>query len=184
MADELSVPTSEEILASQAKQVADDMVATNDVDKVKDLTHLFNLLQAKKNAMRMIKMGELVDLTTEQMSQRLQKKPDELTNTELVNYLNAIQNAMDKVSKGLGTVDELPIIALQQNNVTVNVDSPIDAESRERITDVVRAILAKQKAREAVDVVDVVDVIQDEVIEDVDNNQEEVGLQPNPTQND
>jgi hypothetical protein len=171
MAEEISVPTNEETLALQTQQVADDMVATNDVDKVKDLTHMFNLLQAKKNALRMMKMGELVDLTTDQMSQRLQKKPDEFTNTELVNYLNAIQNAMDKISKGLGTVDELPIIALQQNNVTVNVDNPIDADSRERITDVVKAILAKQKQQEVVDA-EFEPII--EVNDNVDNNKEEV----------
>ena len=146
MSEELTVPNSEDVLSAQVQGVTDDMVATNDVDKVKDLTHLFNLLQAKKNALRMIKMGELVDLTTDQMTQRLQKKPDEFTNTELVNYLNAIQNAMDKISKGLGTVDDFPIITLHQNNVTVNMGNNLNADSRERITDAVKAILAKQQS--------------------------------------
>lgn len=171
MADELSVPNSNETLAMQSQQVADDMVATNDVDKVKDLTHLFNLLQAKKNALRMIKMGELVDLTTDQMAKRLTENPDNFSNTELVNYLNAIQGAMDKVSKGLGTVDEMPVIALQQNNVTVNMDSQMDADSRERITDVVKAILAKQKQQEVIDAE--FEPIS-EVNDNVDNNKEEV----------
>ena len=56
MADELSVPNSNETLAMQSQQVADDMVATNDVDKVKDLTHLFNLLQAKKKSPNKVKL--------------------------------------------------------------------------------------------------------------------------------
>lgn len=168
MAEELSVPNSEETLAMQTRAVADDMVATGDADKVKDLTHMFNLLQAKKNALRMIKMGELVDLTADQMQKRLENKPDEFSNTELVNYLNALQNAMDKISKGLGTVDELPTIALQQNNVTVNMGDNLNADSRERIADAVKAILAKQKDQESIDAEFV------EVNDDVDNNKEKV----------
>ena len=155
MADDMMTTVGEDELRSQTSHVVEDMIATNDVDKVKDLTHLFNLLQAKKNAIRMIKMGELVDMTTEQMAKRLYNKPDEFTNKELSEYLSSIQTAMDKVSRGLGTVDDMPMIALQQNNVTVSVGSGISPDSRERITDAVKAIFARQnqQSSESTDVV-------------------------------
>ena len=172
MAEELAVTSGDETLAMQSHQVVEDMIATADMEKVKDLTHMFNLLQAKKNALRMLKMGELVDLTAEQMMKRLRDKPDEFSHADLVNYLNATQGAMDKISKGLGTVDELPVIALQQNNVTLNMDSPIDDSSRERITDVVRAILAKQSAQEGT--FNEPEILTNEVSDDVDNHKEEV----------
>lgn len=148
MSNELAAQVDAQNLETETRKVAQDLINSQSVDEVKDLTRLFNLVQVKKNALRMMKMSELFDAVTDQMSERFEKRPDEFSNTELANYLNVIQNSMDKVSKGLGMVEEVPPIALTQNNVTVNMADTLSKESRNRIAEAVRLMMEK-RAQEA-----------------------------------
>lgn len=67
-----------------------------DVQKVKDLTHLFNLNMAKKNTLRVLKLNELLDKVSECMDDRFKHRSDEFSNKDLIDYMNTISSVLDK----------------------------------------------------------------------------------------
>lgn len=143
---ELTVVEPSQVVANQSQDIAEKIVNAEDVDEVKKLTDMFNLLQQKKNILRILKLNGLYDAVADQMGERFDKKADEFSNTELLNYMQVIANALEKSNNGLKLVSEIPPINFnQQNNVTVNVGDEFNREERERIADALKAILQKQQ---------------------------------------
>ena len=133
-------------LDTHTKQIAQEILNEQDVDKVKDLTTLFNLNAQKRNVMRVIRMNELLDKVTDQVIERFEKRPDNFSNDDLIKYMQVTENAIDRANKHLHLVEETPPIQLQQNNqVNINIESQLDREGRERVIDAVRSILAMSK---------------------------------------
>lgn len=124
-------------------KLAQDIIDENDIDKVKDLTHLFNLNQAKKNVLRVLKLNSLLDKVSDQMIERFTKQPGAFSNSDLLNYMQVTQSAIDRANKALNLVDETPAIQINQQVNNINVGETLDRESRERIKDAVSAILKK-----------------------------------------
>lgn len=122
--------------------LAQQIIDEQDVDKVKDLTHMFNLNQAKKNVLRVIKLNSLLDKVSDQMLERFTKQPEAFSNSDLLSYMQVTQSAIDRANKALNLVDETPAIQINQVN-NINVNEGLDRESRERIKDAVNAILKK-----------------------------------------
>lgn len=122
-----------DIINQQAKEIAEQIVQETSLEKVKDLTHLFNLNMSKKNALRVMSMDNLVDKVTAQIEARFEKYPDNFSNTELLNYLQVLQSSIEKANKNLSLVDETPAIQLNQNNVNINIVDNMSRESRERV---------------------------------------------------
>jgi hypothetical protein len=130
-------------LDAKTKQIAQEILDEDDVDKVKDLTNLFNLNAQKRNVMRVIKMNDLLDKVTDQVVERFEKTPHNFSNEDLIKYMQVTENAIDRASKHLNLVEETPPIQLlQQNQVNINIENNLDRDSREKVLDVVRAILA------------------------------------------
>lgn len=133
-------------LQQEEAEVAHRIIEERDIDKVKDLAHLFNLNQSKKNLLRVIKLNSLLDKVSDQMIERFEKTPGAFSNKDLLDYMQVTQAAIDRANKSLELIDETPAIQLQQNNqVNINVVDTLDRESRERITDAVKAILQRAK---------------------------------------
>lgn len=146
MSEELK--TTEELnlvpLDTQTREVAQQILDETDVDKVKDLTNLFNLYSQKRNVMRVVKMNHLLDKVTDKVVERFEKTPDNFSNDDLIRYMQVTENAIDRANKQLNLVDDTPAIQLQQNNqVNVNIIDGVDRESRERIAMAVKAMLMK-----------------------------------------
>lgn len=134
-------------LQQEEAEVAYKIIEERDIDKVKDLAHLFNLNQSKKNLLRVIKLNSLLDKVSDQMIERFEKTPGAFSNKDLLDYMQVTQAAIDRANKSLELIDETPAIQLQQNNqVNINVVDTLDRESRERITDAVKAILQRAKS--------------------------------------
>lgn len=150
-------------LDTQTQQIAQEILNEDDIDKVKDLTNLFNLNAQKRNVMRVIKMNDLLDKVTDQVITRFEKRPDNFSNDDLIKYMQVTENAIDRASKHLNLVEETPPIQLMQNNqVNINIDSGLDRESRERVMDAVRAILASGTTNTQSLEEDLVEVVDDE----------------------
>ena len=130
-------------LDSYNARLAQDIIDEHDVDKVKDLTHLFNLNQAKKNVLRVLKLNSLLDKVSDQMIERFAKQPHAFSNSDLLSYMQVTQSAIDRANKALNLVDETPAIQINQQVNNINVGEGLDRESRERIKDAVNAILKK-----------------------------------------
>lgn len=127
-------------LDTSNQQIANDIIAETSFDKTQELIRLFNLNQAKKNALRVLKLNNLLDKVQDSMIERFEKRPGEFSNTDLINYMNTVQNAIDRANKSLNLIDEAPAITL--NQVNVNVEDPVlNRESREKITNAINALL-------------------------------------------
>lgn len=151
-------PLDLEPLDTQTKQIAQEILDEQDIEKVKDLTNLFNLNAQKRNVMRVIKMNDLLDKVTDQVIERFEKRPDNFSNDDLIKYMQVTENAIDRANKNLNLVEETPAIQLMQNNqVNINIDSGLDRDGRERVMDAVRAILSKASIPVEADVVEIAD---------------------------
>lgn len=134
-------------LDEKTTELAKSIIEETDVDKVKDLTALFNLNQSKRNVLRVMKLNSLLDHVSDAMISRFENRPGEFSNKDLLDYMSTIQNAIDRANKSLELVETAPTISLNQQNVNINVSTldGFDRESKGRITDAIKAILAKAK---------------------------------------
>ena len=129
-----------------------EIVEETDVNKLKDLTSLFNVHQVKKDLLRSIQLNDVLDNVTYQMVQRFTKHPECFTNKELIDYLKVAQDAIDKASKGNTVISSTPAIQYnQQNNVNISIAESVDREGRERISDVISKILGQISSEQSLD---------------------------------
>lgn len=129
---------------AQTTDIAQQIMDETDIDKVKDLTNLFNLNARKRNVARVLKMTNLLDQVTDQVLTRFERTPDNFSNEDLIKFMQVTENSIEKANKTLSQVDETPAIQYQQNNqVNINIGESLNRESRQKVTDTVKAILSK-----------------------------------------
>lgn len=148
-------------LDSKTDKLAEEIIKEDDLKKVQDLTHLFNLQLAKKNVLRVLKLNSLLDKVSDQMIERFEKRPGEFSNADLLNYLTVTQNAIDRANKSLNLVDETPAITMNQLNVNL-VENNLDRDSREKITEAVKKILEMSKKMDIINDQDTQNLIIEE----------------------
>ena len=137
-------------LDTQTRDIAQQILDEQDVDKVKELTTLFNLNAQKRNVMRVIKMNKLLDDVTDKVMERFEKTPDNFSNDDLIKYMQVTESAIERANKQLNLVDETPPIQLQQNTqVNVNIVDSLDREARERVMNFLRNTLSGNKPTDA-----------------------------------
>lgn len=162
--------------AAQEKQdeILSELVQADDMEKIRDLTHLFNAHQAKRNALRINALNDVQDALVQQMADRLKKTPNNFNNTDIANWMKTVQQVMDTSQKTVEQVDTIPAITYQQTNntqVNVSVVDSLSRESRTRITDAIQKIL--QNVQNSTD--EAVQEADELVVEPVDvNNNSEV----------
>lgn len=149
-------------LDMHTKEIADSIIKEDDVEKVKDLTALFNLNQRKKNVVRLMRLNGLLDTISDQMINRFEHKADEFSNHDLLDYMQVVQSTIDRTQKSLDLIAETPAIQVNtQNNVNINVDSGLDRDARERVANAIKAILGKvdelEREEHSIEVTDITD---------------------------
>lgn len=158
-------------LPQQVDSITNDLINEQDPDKTKRLVNLFNLTLVKKNAVRLNTVNELIDAVLDKIGQRLEIRPDEFSNKDLIDYMNALYNAAEKSGKIISGADEIPAIQFnQQNNVIVSPVETLSRESRMKIADAVSAILKQYKNNPEGDLVEVVD--SEESVRDTESSED------------
>lgn len=133
---------SKENLSIISPDFEDKVLNAGDPNDLKDLTQLFNFNQAKKNLLRLQKLSVLNDDVVSKIERRLLERPDDFSNKDLLDYLQVINNVLDKQSKSQDDVLDKPMITYQQNNqVNVNIANDLTRESRDKITGLISEIL-------------------------------------------
>ena len=128
----------------KTKDIAQKILDEEDIDKVKDLTSLFNLNAQKRNVMRVIRMNELLDKVTDQVAQRFEKTPNNFSNDDLIKYMQVTESAIERANKNLNLVEDTPPIQMLQNNqVNINIDSGLDREGRAKVVELFRQIMSQ-----------------------------------------
>lgn len=135
-----SINTSE--LNKDISELAQQLIDEKDVDASKNIVQLFNFNLSKRNALRILKLNGLYDSITDQMIERFQKRSGEFSNSDLLSYLQTVENSIEKSQKSLSQVDEQPTI-VQTNNTQVNFNvlDGFNDDSRDRIANAIKSIL-------------------------------------------
>lgn len=154
-------------LDDKAKELSDKIIQEDDLAAIKNIINEFNLNQTKKEALRLLKYNILLDNISEEMIRRFKDKPDEFTNSDLLQYLNVIQAASSKASNTMNNVSELNPITINQININQTAELP--RESREKIERALKAILNMKNNSEEVEEV----VIEENQEKEEDNDRNE-----------
>lgn len=157
----------------ETNSLAMQILEEKDPDKAKQLIAMFNWNLSKKNTSRILKLNGLYDDVTEQMVTRFRTRSDQFTNSDLLDYMKAVQGAIDTSTKNLVQMEEPPTIVQQHNTqINVNVVDSFDRDAKARILAAVQATL--QQAQKAPPVQDTpVEVVAEAAIDELQSIVEE-----------
>ena len=146
-------------LTTAPEDMVDSILEETDIDDLNDIIKLFNVNLKKRNLIRSSKLSEVQDKVVEQIASRVEDRPDNFSNDDLLKYYKTIQDTLNKADTSLEQMD-VPTIQVNQQ-INVGTDE-FDRESRKRILDTVNQIL--QSAKDASNVAeDVVEIDESEV---------------------
>lgn len=139
-------------LDESTKDIMERIIEEQDVEQIKDLSKMFNLNQVKKNMVRVVKLNDLLDKVQDQAIIRFEQRPDEISNKELLDYMQVVQNSIEKSQKTIETIDTNPLVQVTNQEINVNVgDGGLDRESKEKVLDVVQQLLKMAKKEPIID---------------------------------
>lgn len=142
MSEETKALVDTSSIDTEITELASQVLAESDPEKAKQLIALFNWNISKKNTARILKMNDLYDEVTDQMVLRFKTKADQFSNSDLLDYMKAVQGAIDTSTKNLSQVEEPPTIVHQNNTqINVNVVDTFDRDSKDRILAAIQATL-------------------------------------------
>lgn len=106
-----------------------------DEKELNNIISVFNSSIQKKAIIRSAAYSDLLDKIVNQMNLRADRRIDEFSNKDLLDYLKVIEEASDKINEPKNSIP-VPTI---QNNTQININSS-DALSRESKENVINAI--------------------------------------------
>lgn len=173
--NEVDTIDSNELIRKTADDLTLAIAKAESKEELEALYQKFNINNTKKNALRINQLNNLLDQVNQQAVERFNRRPETVSNKEILDYMNAIQNQIERSQR---TVDGIKdITAIQVNNTqnnTVNIhvkdtDIPyLSKDSRDRITDLVASILQESNKVKNEDIIDITETIED--IEDPTEN--------------
>ena len=166
MSEETKALVDTSSIDTEITGLASQVLEESDPEKAKQLIALFNWNISKKNTARILKMNDLYDEVTDQMVLRFKTKADQFSNSDLLDYMKAVQGAIDTSTKNLSQVEEPPTIVHQTNTqINVNVVDTFDRDSKDRILAAIQATLkAAQQPQPVQQEPDVIEVTAEEVV--------------------
>lgn len=161
-----------DIVKEKDNELIDSILQEKDIDKLKDLTHVFNAFQAKRQILRANALNDVQDALVAQMARRLQETPNNFNNNDIAMWMKTVQQALDSTQTNIKGIDDVPTIVNQNNTqINVNVEDNLSKESREKIMGALQAILGSVKDTEINDVL----VSDNEIQEESNNNGNNLG---------
>ncbi len=157
-------------LKTEISSTAQKIIDTKDLDEAQNLIKVFNLSQAKKNILRVMKLNQLMDNIQDEIIDRFDQHPDEFTNTDLLNYFQTAQSAIDRANKSLNLINDIPAIQINQVNINNEEEAPLSRQSREKILDYIQNVLNNVNESKSENVIK----IKEEILEEQENNTNEI----------
>lgn len=165
MKEEKKLLTTEELLPiAKAKQteLINTILEEENIDELKNLTHLFNAHQTKRQILRTNALNDVQDALVDQMLTRLNKRPDNFDNSDIASWMKVVQQALDNSQRNISQIDTVPTINVQNNQINIGSVESLSKEERDRVSDVLKQIL-KSKS-------EVVDLNDSDIVLDDDTN--------------
>lgn len=148
------------VLSAQKEEdkLINSIIEETDAEKLKDLTHLFNVYQTKRQALRMGALNDVQDALASQMLERLTRYPDNFSNGDIASWMKIVQGVIDSSRTSMEQIDNIPTITYQQNNnLNVTIGSELSRESRERALEAVKLLLQSDASEKDSNIIDVDD---------------------------
>ena len=158
-------------LSAERRGILDRVGKASTPKELSDLTYLFNVSLTKSEMARAGRQSDLLDKVLDVAAGRIEGKPDALTDKDLLGYMGAFQSGLDRSREAFGKdVQASPTILVNHSEVNVSVDKGgLDRDSRERVMDAVKGILAQLSAKPSgADAIDA-DVIDADDAEEIDD---------------
>ena len=165
------VKSNKETLEESTDDIVNDIVKAETDEEFRQIVALFNLNQNKKDAIRIAKLQRLLGTIEDEAINRF-KKPSEMSNRDILDFLQVIENSIDKSNKKINEIETRPLVTVNNttNNVNIEQLGNLDRESREKVLETVEKILALVDNEEQPEIIDAqVDTIESEG-EENDNN--------------
>ena len=107
-------------LTSPSEEMINSIMMEDDIDDLKDIVRLFNLNMKKRDLIRTSKLSEVQDKVVEQIAARVEDRPDNFSNDDLLKYYKTIQDTIAKTDTSLDKMETPAIQVNQQINVGTN----------------------------------------------------------------
>ena len=148
------------IVDNDTTDLINKIAQSKNKDELENLYQQFNINNTKKNAIRIAQLNNLLDKVNNEAEERLTKRAEQISNKEILDYMNAIGNQIERSQKLVDGIKEITAVQVNntQNNVNINVGESVklNKESRNKITDIISMIL-----KENTDESKTVEVIED-----------------------
>ena len=146
------------------KDLLSKLAYEKDPNKIKDITYLFNQNISKKNMVRVNSLNNIMDRLTDEVGKRIVFDADSIKNEDLVKFINAIQKAIEGSEKTINGVSEQPTIQINpttNNNIVVDSLGLTSKESRDKVMDIVNAILKGELNNDEPKEVEEIEVVEE-----------------------
>ena len=161
-----------DIVDSTSDELIDRISKTNDKEELQSLYQQFNINNTKKNAIRVAELNQLLDTVNKEATERLTKRPEQISNKEMLDYMTAIGNQIERSQKIVDGIKDITAVQINNTHNTVNINMGDDTttrltkESRDKIANVISFILEENKKKTIIDADDMKS--QDNNIQGVD----------------
>ena len=156
------VPTTKESkLIDRTKELVESSFDVENSEELKQIVALFNQNIAKKNMLRMLKVGTVLDATTDEMMKRILNDTENIPHKDLVSMYTALQKATIGYQESINGIGNNPVITI--NNQTINVDTPqFSSESSKKILDTIELLKNMSLDSLQTEEVDDIEVVDEE----------------------
>lgn len=123
-----------------------------DVDKLKDLTKLFNLAMMKKEINRAERQSDILDYALEEVWSRIAN--GEMKDQDLAKYVQVLQDSINNTRKITSDDNLIPPIQINAKEININSDDSLTREERENVLDFIQKVLSQSQDKKD-DIIDV-----------------------------
>ena len=124
----------------KSSSIAQEILDASSLEDTQKLVKLFNLTQAKKNVIRVLKLNELLDNVQVEIISRFEEKPELFTNGDLIDYFQVTQTAIDRANKSLNLIEDIPAVQINQVNI-IKEESKLSKDSVNKVISLIQNIL-------------------------------------------
>lgn len=135
-------------LKQNEKEIIANIVNAQTKDELQKQFDLFNLTQSKKNAVRITKITDLMSDVEDEIYRRFHKRPDQISNKDLLEFLQVLSNQVDRSQKNVDSLENKDLIrkmadgvSKPNTDVTINLGTNLDKDTKDNAMLAVKEIL-------------------------------------------
>lgn len=134
---------------------------------------LFNLNQVKKNALRVVKLNNLLSKIEDQVVARFETRPDQASNRELLDYMDAVSKQIDRSQNFNKETLSTEVGGITRKNVTTEVNINVAPTiNKANVVDAISSLLKQVQNSVSEETIEEAEFIQAEVVDSTNSESE------------